>query len=392
MANGLSPTGFELKRLETILAEMRSDFETTFGENLNTSPESPDGQIIGTVSASLYDLWEIAQGAYNAFNPSAATDVALSNLVQLNGITREEAIASTVTLTLAGSNGTIIPVGTVVSSSDGSVSFTTDASVTIPVGLTIDVEATATVTGPSIAVAGSVTVIENPITGWDSVTNNTDAVVGRDEESDSDLRAKRELSVSKPSKGILETILAEVISLTGVEEAFIYENSTPLVDPVNGTPSNSFQVVVLGGLDLEIATAIFDEKPIGIESYGTTIVPVLDSQQISHAIGFTRPAVIGIYVAITLTKFSDYPADGDDTIKQKIVDYANGDLIAGRGFGVSDNIIQTQLYTPVNGVGGHSILSMFIGTSPSPALSDDIPIDFDEVSDFQIANITINGI
>lgn len=392
MANGLSPTGFELKRLEDIIADMRSDFETVFGENLNTSPESPDGQIIGTVSGSFSDLWEIAQGSYNSFNPSAATGVALSNLVQINGITRQEAIASTVELTVTGSNGTIIPISTLVSTADNSVSFTTDTAVTIGVSLTADVLATATVTGPSIAVAGTITVIENPITGWDTVTNTLDALLGRDEESDPDLRARRELSVSKPSKGILETILAEVINITGVTEAFIFENSTSIVDPINNTPSKGFQLVVLGGVDLEIATAIFDEKPIGIESFGTTIVPVSDSQLISHNIGFTRPSTIVIYVAVTIVKLDTYPANGDDDIKQAIVDYTNGDLIVGRGFGVSDNVIHSELYTPVNTITGHYITSIFIGTSPSPSLTNNIDISFDELSEFLTTNITVNGV
>lgn len=390
MPNGLSPTGFERKRLEEILADKTAEFKTVFGDNLNTSPESPDGQIIGTTSASDSELWEIAEGSYNAFNPSAATGVTLSNLVQINGITRQEAVPSTVILTLVGVDGTVVPVGSIVSTSDNTVSFTTDVEVTIPVSTTITVNATATVTGPVPAVAGTVTNIDNPITGWTSVTNLLDAVLGDNEESDPELRARRERSVSKPAKGILETIIAEVLGVDGVQEAFIFENTTLVTDVVNGTPGKSFQVVVLGGLDTAIAQAIFDEKPIGIEPFGTTLIPIVDSEGTSHDIGLTRPATIDIYVIVNLVTSASYPVDGADTIKQNIVDYAGGILVQGRGFGVDDDIIQTELYTPVNSVQGHSVTSILIGIAPTPTLENNIVIDYDEVSNFNIANIIVN--
>ncbi len=390
MANGIDVTGFTRKRLDEIIADTIADFQTTFGSNLNTTPESPDGQIIGTVSGSQADLWEIAEGAYNAFNPSAATANALSDLVQINGITRQAAVASTVTLTVTGTNGTNIPAGSLVSTVDKSVTFATDSLVVIPVAGFIDVSATATVVGPSPAVAGTLTVIDTPITGWTSVTNAADAVEGTNEETDTELRSRRELSVAKAAKGILETILAEVLAIDNVVEAFIFENDTLTTDVVNNTPGKAFQVVVLGGSDATIAKAIFDEKPIGIQAFGTTTVGVLDSQLISHTIGFTRPTTIPIFVIVNIDTFSNFPATGGATIKQNIVDYSEGTLVQGRGFGVDDDIIQSELCTPVNVVVGHSITSILIGIAPTPTLENDIVIDFDEVSDFLIANIIVN--
>ena len=181
-----------------------------------------------------------------------------------------------------------------------------------------------------------------------------------------------------------------MLGYDGVQEAFIFENITLITDPANNTTGKAFQVVVLGCTDNDIGQAIFDEKPIGIESYGTTIAPILDSQGTSHDIGFTRPTSIDIYIIVNLVVTPEYPVNGANTIKQNTVDYANGTLVQGRGFGVSDNVIQTELYTPVNSVPGHSITSILIGTSPTPTLENNIVIDFDEVSNFDIANIIIN--
>lgn len=181
-----------------------------------------------------------------------------------------------------------------------------------------------------------------------------------------------------------------MLAVTNVDEAFVYENSTLVTDAETSTPAKAFQVVALGGTDAAIAQAIFDEKPIGIEAFGTTTVAVLDSQGISHDIKFTRPTTIPIYIIVDIDTFTNFPADGADSIKQNIVDYANGELFTGRGFGVGNDIIQTELYTPVNAVQGNSATAIRIGIAPTPTLENDLVIDFDEVSEFTIANIIVN--
>lgn len=390
MANGVTNEGFVRKRLDEILTDKNAGVRGVLGDNLNLSPESPDGQINGVYSESDANLWELAEACYNAFAPSKATGNTLSDLVEINGITREPAIASTVVLDMTGTNGTLIPTGSLVSASDGSSTFATDADVTIVAGVA-SVSATAIVTGPIEAISGTLTVIDSPITGWSTVINPSSAIPGQNEETDAELRARRELSVTKAAKAIVDTILAEILEVDGVEKAFVFDNDTDLTDPITGTPPRNFQCIVLGGADTDIANAIFTEKPIGIGSFGSTTVQVTDTQDIDHDINFTRPTEIDIYVIVNITTLSGYPPEGDDTIKQNIVDYANGILVQGRGFSVADDVINSELYTPANLVPNHTIDSILIGTSPSPTLSDDIDIAFDEVSKFTIANITVNS-
>jgi uncharacterized phage protein gp47/JayE len=390
MANGVSDAGFSRKRLEEILTDKNAAVKSVLGDNLNLSPESPDGQINGVYSESDAALWELAEACYNAFAPSKASGNTLSDLVEINGITREPAIASTVTLTITGTNGTLIPAGSLVSTSDGSSEFATDANATISGG-SISVAATSTSVGPVEATSGTLTVIESPITGWDTVNNASDAIVGQNEETDADLRARRKLSVARASKATVDTILAELLQVIGVQSAFIFENDTDVVDPTTGTPANSFQCVVQGGADADVASAIFNEKPVGISTFGSTTTGVLDSQGVNHNINYTRPTDVPIYVIVNLTTNSDYPPDGDDLIKQNIVDYTDGTLVAGRGFFVGDDIINSELYTPTNLILGHTIDNILIGIAPTPTLEDDIAIDFDEVSSFTIANITVNS-
>ena len=388
---GISSEGFKRKRLDLLLDELNDEVKSIFGENFNVSPESPDGQINGVISESNANLWEIAEEAYNAFNPSAATGVTLSNLVQLNGIVRSQATSSRANLTITGTASTLIPLGSLISTSDTDDQFLTEEDLILDGSGNGTVFASAVVTGPINALAGTLTVIDTPITGWDTVTNISDAIVGTDEETDVELRVRREQSVARNAQAIIDAIFAEVRAVLGVTQVTVLENDTNTGPDANGLPAHSIHVIAVGGIDADIAEAIFLKKTLGATPFGTTTVQVNDDQGIPHDISFSRPTEIDIYIIVNLTIFSNYPVTGDNDIKQAIVDYANGDLIVGRDFNLGDDVIHSELYTPINIIQGHTVDSLFIGISPAPGGSADISIAVTEISNFTIANITVNS-
>ena len=386
---GISSTGFKRKRLDLLLEELNAEVKTIFGENFNVSPESPDGQVNGVISESNANLWEIAEEAYNAFNPSIASGVILSNLVQLNGLRRLPAASSFVTLTIAGTNGTVIPIGSLVSTSDTGDQFATDAAGTIAGG-TVDLLASAVVTGPLNGLSGTVTIIDTPISGWDTVTNTLDAIVGTNEETDVELRARRFRSVARDAQAIIDAIFAEVSAVAGVSQVVVLENDTDTGPDSNGLPAHSVHVVVVGGADTDIARAIFLKKTLGVTPFGSTTVAVNDDQGIPHNISFSRPATVPIFVVVNLTTFSGYPVEGNTDIKEAIIAYAEGNLIAGRGFSLGQDVIHSEVYTPINTIPGHTVDSMFIKLTDPANATADIAIATAEISQFTTANITVN--
>jgi len=387
MPNGLLITGFSRKRLDQLLTELNDEVKAIFGDNLNLDPQSPDGQINGVIAESQANLWEIAEEVHNAFNPSASTGASLSNLVQLNGITRKAATFSTVAIDVTGTNTTIITAGSLISTSDTNSQFVIDADITIAAGVGSGT-ATASVTGAISAVAGTVTVIDTPVAGWDTVTNAADATEGEDEESDAELRVRRNLSFGSGSITQIDSLLSEILNIVTVTEAIVYENDTTATDP-NGIPPHSVAAVVEGGTDAEVAQAIFNKKSAGIGTDGTTAIVVADSQSINHTINFRRPTLIPIYVEVTITQLTGYPATGDDQIKQAIVDYANGNLIEGKGYGISDDVIYSELYIPINSIPGVQVDDLTLDIVTPPVLRVNTVIDVFEKSDFDTSRITI---
>lgn len=236
--------------------------------------------------------------------------------------------------------------------------------------------------GPIPAPLNQLTDIKTFITGIDSATNEAVEVPGTLIEIDSQLRLRRETELSKTGSTSLEAIADRIDLVDNVISTVVLENFTDSVDG-NGLSPHSFQAIVQGGLDADIAQAIFDSKPVGIDMNGAESIAVLDRFGFSRNILFDRPTNVPIFIEVTLTKFADYPSDGDTQIKDALVAFGLANLFAG------DDVIQSRLYTPINSIQGHQVDSLFIDTSPSPTTTTTIAISITQLAVISSVNITI---
>lgn len=236
--------------------------------------------------------------------------------------------------------------------------------------------------GPIEQPVNTITTIATPVLGWDSVTNPISANTGRLKETDAELRERFRVSKFERASNILEALYSALINLDAVEQVVIYENDTDVTDD-KGIPAHSFLPIVLGGISTNIAQTIWENKPLGIRSYGNTSVTIYDSQGFPHDIGFERPNPVNIYISIELVTDSNYPQDGDAVMKEALAAYMEAN------FGIGDDVVYSRLYTPINSVPGHQVLDMSIGTSPSPAGKINIPVDFNELFSLDPNNIII---
>jgi uncharacterized phage protein gp47/JayE len=231
----------------------------------------------------------------------------------------------------------------------------------------------------------TVTSIATPVLNWDSVYNYQAASGGTNGETDEELRLRFRNTKYERASNILEALYSALISVDGVDEVVIYENDTDVLDG-NGVPAHSFMPVVTGTADLPtLAQVVWQNKPIGIKSFSLTTpsTPIFDSQGFQHLIGIQIPDPVTIYISVNLTTNSSYPADGNDQVKQSLIDYFKAN------FGIGDDVIYSRLYTPINEVPGHQVESLTIGTSPSPVGTANIAIDAIEISNLLAANIII---
>ncbi len=384
MAYGITPTGFNRKDLSAIKAELEASWVSIFGSSINLAPQSPDGQIIGVFAAMLADVWAVAQESYDAFNPSAARGALLSNLVQINGITRIGASSSEAVLTLTGTNGTVIPLGSRVST--GTVEFATTAAATISGG-TATVTAAAVIAGPTPALAGTIQQIITPVSGWLTVNNAADAVLGRDAETDAALRRRRVLSVAYAGTSMYDSLAAGLAALTTRYK--LYENATSTTD-ADGNAPHSIRAVVEGGLDADIAESIYERKAAGIGTNGAESVDVIGADGSAHTILFDRVALAPVKIIVNRTTYAGYPVNGDELIKQAIVDYFASQLADGTDYGIGDDVVSSRLYVPVHSVPGVRITSILIAFDPTtPVSSADLVVSNLQRAVTDITKITV---
>lgn len=165
-----------------------------------------------------------------------------------------------------------------------------------------------------------------------------------------------------------------------MQNVIIYENDTDVVDD-KGLPPHSFLVIADGGSPVEIARAIWQNRPTGITSIGNTSVDIVDSFGYTRTINFSRPVEVPVYIQIQLTTNNNFPADGEQKIKQALIEYVNQQKI-------QSGIVYSRLYTPINSVPGHQVDSLLIGTDPDNLSTQNISLAFDEIAKTSDVRIT----
>lgn len=88
MAYGVGPSGFELKRLPEILADLQAANIATFGPGVVQTAQSPLGQLNGLHADLVASVWELALSVYQANDPDQAEGVNLDRIAKLRLLAR----------------------------------------------------------------------------------------------------------------------------------------------------------------------------------------------------------------------------------------------------------------------------------------------------------------
>ena len=242
-------------------------------------------------------------------------------------------------------------------------------------------------TGPVEIPVNSITRISIPLIGWDSVTNPLSGIQGTNRETDSELRARYKVAKFGDGSNLTESIYSAIYAIDGVESVRIIENDTDtaLISPSPLVPAHSFYTIVLGGASQDIGQAIWNNKPLGIGTFGSNTVTVYDSQGVAKTIKFDRPSAVDVYVDVSITVDTDFPADGVDQIKQAVASHINSLLIG-------DDVVYSRLYTPINSVTGHYVNTLEVGTSPSPTGTTNVSIAYHEKAAVSVDNIIVSTV
>jgi uncharacterized phage protein gp47/JayE len=237
-------------------------------------------------------------------------------------------------------------------------------------------------TGPVRANAGTLTEIAETSTGWNSVTNAADAILGEEEEADTDLRTRRLQELADSGSTTVDAIRAAILAVEDVTNAIVLENDSAVT--VDGIPPHAIEPVVLGGTDVDIAAAIFGSKAAGIQSFGADATELVeDSLGNSHTVEFSRPTVREVYIELTLVTDPDLYV-GDTAVKEALVDFHDATREMGQ-----DVIVYRLACVIMDLVGVLDITTFALGFSASPSGTVNLSIADRELAELDTSRIVL---
>lgn len=326
-AQGLSiPSESEI--LTGVIADINNAFAgslTFYDSSGNLLVSRPHVQLASTVSAIINDCYGVMAQFYRGVDPAYATGALQDAIGQIYFLERKSATATVVACVCSGIAGTVIPAGATAQDSAG-YTYACVSGGTIGTDGTVSLDFQNTTAGAIACAAGTLSIIASGVSGWTAITNPADGVIGSDEESATEFEERRKESVALNAVGTVDAILANVRSVDGVIDAYVYANDTAADATVGSVdiPAHCIYVCVSGGSDTDVATAIWKKKPPGIPTTGSTTVTVTDSENgyatpPSYSISFTRATAQAVHVQVTLSASVLTPQDYVSQIQSAVL-------------------------------------------------------------------------
>jgi uncharacterized phage protein gp47/JayE len=386
----LTEHGYELPTLEEIYTDIAARQKKVFPD-INLDPATPDGQLLGLLAEAIHQAYEVGAGIYTGMDPRGASGIMLDRVASLSGIYRKKAMRSRVNLTFSGTDGTTIPERTRVQDNNTPPRvFETETTASISGG-SVNILAHAIEPGPMTIPADTVTELVNPIPGVTSVTNPTAGQSGRNEETDAELRLRREASLAQRGQALVDSVYAAIYQVEEVEGVAVYENKESS-DDSNGVPGHSIYCIVEGGDPAEIADAIMRNKSLGCGLHGTESVEWYDLQGFGHTVRFSRPTQVEIWIQVTVASPAFGP-DVEEAVKTAIIEYIQDIRVRQAecpigGVGIGDDIQAATFYPALSGTPDYTPITILVGKT-DPGDSDVVTIGIDEIGAFDAARITV---
>ena len=357
-AGGLQTATFVEVR-EALIAR----YKEVYGNDIDLSTGSADGIFVNDLSLIINNILLTMQTLYSNLDVRTATGTYLDTLCALANVSRKPATYSSTYLKVTNTGATTTGVLNDLTFVDKSgIEWTASDPVEIKAGETKSILVTCNEAGAVSAPAGWIT--QTLELSYLTVVQEKDANIGSEEESDSELRARRNQSSGAAGVTVLESLLGALLNVVGIEDAKIYNNNTTAaITSADGTTVDAHSVYVVLRKDpaviIEdsvIGNIIHGKLTPGIHSCDSAVETKKSYQYISSVEGveiteseqnvYWKEAVpIAPKITINITPYSFYSSDEQDNIGNALIKYLNA-LSLSTAPTANNMIIQTVLADP----------------------------------------------
>ena len=395
-------TGFTVQEPQEVREEIAQSWINAFKSDdtpdINTAPETPQGQIIDAETLAITQKDAELAFLANMFNPKTARGIWQDALAEIYFIKRKKAVNSRCYCVLTGLNGTVIEKGSKIQSSADSTYWDLLEDVTINGNSSVTALFECETEGAVIASPNTLNKIITTVAGWDTVNNTQFATVGSLEESQQAFEKRRYDSVALNSVGTTASVFSRVNQIDDVVGCYVVDNKTnvnKIIDDYLLKP-HSIYVAVIGGSNQDIAEAIYRSLSAGCDYNGNTQITVVDPH--THAkekVTFMRPTPQNVYIKVNVFD-KDLPDDYENLIKNAVITnfYGQDEQIEIAGEAVTRAIMGQDIYASrflpsILNKNISSLLSVQISLD-NQSFSDYVHIKIDKEPYIDESNITVN--
>jgi hypothetical protein len=378
------PTGFVAPSEAAILAGVQADLNAAFGGNLNFGTSSgsntnptPQGQLAASIASMVGNTNDVFVAIAQSFDPAYAAGRAQDAIGRIYFITRIPAQPTVLQVSCLGAQNTQIPTGALVQDSNGNLYASLNGG-TIPSSGTITLSFAALVYGPT-PVPETVAIYQT-LPGWDTATVSS-GVLGSATESRAAFETRRQQSVAQNSQGMVASVLGNVLSVSGVLDAYAMENPTnsPVVigsgNAAYTLGANSLYVAATGGVASDVALAIMQKKAPGCSYNGNTSVsvqdpnPIYDGNGPSYNVIYEVPPSLPILFSVVFNNSPSIPSNAATLVQQALLSaFAGGD--GGPRARIGSTLLTTRFVAPIVTLGAWAaanLVSLQIGSANTAA-------------------------
>lgn len=388
-------TGTIIPDTVDIIFQVEDEYRTVFGQNLNTSPNTPQGklitaEVIGRTSVAVNNAT-----LANQINPNLAGGIYLGAIGALTNSNQTPTTYSTVTgVLLTGVAGTTIPSGSIAQVTGTNAQFSSIGTVVLDISGNGVGAFQAVLPGEIVANPGTLIIIgAGGVLGWETVTNPNAATLGGLSQSDEAFRTFRRNTLASWGSATIFAISSALYNTPGVRSLQRLENRdiVTVVEQGIALIAKSIWFCVDGGTDLDVATAMLGKASGGCGYNGLVSVEITDPLSGSvSTILFDRPTPVPVLVQVSIRAPASV-ADPVGVVIAAVLAYANGLLTDEPGFSVGSNVSPFELAGAVNQE-APSIYVQLVQVSYASIVSwqpTELPIDINQIATITASSISV---
>ena len=377
----ITDKGFVRPSYDEILQAQINRAKVLLGDDIDTSEESVLGKFIRINVFDLNICYETLEDLYYSSFPNTARGQSLDRLGPFAAVSRNQATQARIEVKIKGTVGESVPSAFLLKSDKTSFYIVNE--------YTIDSngEVVAIANCVDDGVVGNISNgerldIQNPRMGIDSVEFIRIVQNGEELESDKDFRIRFANSLAGAGSSTESAIKGAIYRVSLVDGVSVIDNNS---DTASSIPPHSFACYVLAPESQydEIAKAIFDKKPLGIQCIGDIERTIYDAWGKPHIVKFFATSKATLKISMQIKTNQYFESSGISQIKDNIANFINN-LANG------SDVYYTSVFGYIHNVTGVvSVVDLKICKIGQTPGNSDITIGEQEIARIDVSNISV---